>query len=58
MSPLKQGRPPKENARKGKLNLRLSDAELAEIQEVADALKTTRTDAILTAIRFWKQSSK
>lgn len=53
MSP-RTGRPPKENARKNDLNIRLTDEEKQEIQSVADALGMTRTDAIIKGIRLLK----
>ena len=53
MSP-RTGRPPKDNARKNDLNIRLTDEEKQEIQFVADALGITRTDAILKGIRLLK----
>ena len=55
MSP-RTGRPPKENARKNDLNIRLTDEEKQEIQFVADALGMTRTDAILKGIRILKEN--
>lgn len=51
MSP-RTGRPPKENARKTDLNIRLTEEEKQDIQFVADALGITRTDAILKGIRL------
>ena len=53
MSP-RTGRPPKENARKTDLNIRLTNEEKQEIQVVADALGISRTDAILKGIRILK----
>ena len=45
------GRPPKgETARRYKLNLRLSESEQQKLQNCADRLGTTRTDAIVYAI--------
>lgn len=55
MSP-RTGRPPKENARKNDLNIRLTDEEKQEIQFVADSLGITRTDAILKGIRILKEN--
>lgn len=55
MSP-RTGRPPKENARKNDLNIRLTDEEKQEIQFVADSLGMTRTDAILKGIRILKEN--
>lgn len=51
MSP-RTGRPPKENARKNDLNIRLTDEEKQEIQYVADKLGMTRTDVILKGIQL------
>ena len=53
MSP-RTGRPPKENARKNDLNIRLTDEEKQEIQFVADTLGVSRTDAILKGIKLLK----
>ncbi len=53
MSP-RTGRPPKENARKNDLNIRLTDEEKQEIQFVANALGVSRTDAILKGIKLLK----
>ena len=53
MSP-RTGRPPKDNARKNDLNIRLTDEEKQEIQFVADALGMTGTDAIIKGIRLLK----
>lgn len=49
MSP-RTGRPPKENPRNKQLNLRLTSGELSQIQKLADALQTSRTDAIIYAV--------
>lgn len=49
MSP-RTGRPPKENPRNCKLNIRLTSGELAMIQDLADSLRMTRTDAIIFAV--------
>ena len=54
MSP-RTGRPPKDNARKNDLNIRLTDEEKQEIQFVADALGMTRTNTILKGIRILKE---
>ena len=51
MSP-RTGRPPKDNARRNDLTIRLTDEEKKEIQFVADALGITRTDAIVKGIRL------
>ena len=53
MSP-RTGRPPKDNARKNDLNIRLTDEEKQEIQFVADVLGITRTDEIIKGIRLLK----
>lgn len=53
MSP-RTGRPPKKNARKNDLNIRLTDEEKQEIQLIADTLGITRTDAIIKGIRLLK----
>lgn len=51
MSP-RTGRPPKEDARRCKLNLRLTDKEAGLIQDCADALNKTRTDTIMYGINL------
>ncbi len=53
MSP-RTGRPPKDDARKSKLNIRLTEQEADLIQECADALKKTRTDTIMYGINLVK----
>lgn len=53
MSP-RTGRPPKENPRNVNLNLRVTKDEAALIQECADLLGTTRTDAIIRGIKLVK----
>lgn len=54
MSP-RTGRPPKgEQARTGKITIRVSSQEAQKIQECADRLKTTRTDAIMAGINMLK----
>ena len=57
MSP-RTGRPLKDNARHEKLNLRITEQEKEEIQKCADALSTTRTDAIMQGIRLLMNSQK
>ena len=47
---LRTGRPPKENPRNCKLNIRLTSGELAQIQKLADTLQVSRTDAIIYAV--------
>ena len=54
MSP-RTGRPPKgEQSRTEKITIRLSVLEAQKIQECADRLNTTRTDAIVTGIDLLK----
>lgn len=54
MSP-RTGRPPKgEESRTEKLNLRVSPKEVQTIQDCANKLKTTRTDAIMKGIDLLK----
>lgn len=54
MSP-RTGRPPKgEQSRTGKLTIRVSEQEAQKIQECADRLNTTRTDAIMAGIELLK----
>lgn len=54
MSP-KTGRPPKgEQSRKGKITIRVSDSEASKIQECADKLNASRTDAIMAGIDLLK----
>ena len=48
MSPA--GRPKTENPRNVNLNIRLTKSEAETVQECADRLKTTRTDAIMRGI--------
>ncbi len=57
MSP-RTGRPPKENPRNVNLNIRITEAEAKDIQECADAMGTTRTDAIMKGIDLLKKSLK
>lgn len=52
------GRPPKENPRNCDLNIRLTKREKETIQEVADSLGITRTDAIMKGIELLKAESK
>lgn len=54
MSP-RTGRPPKEEARKSKLNIRLTEKEAELIQECAEALNKTRTDTIMYGISLVKK---
>ena len=54
MSP-RTGRPPKgEQSRTEKITIRLSILEVQKIQECADRLNTTRTDAIVAGIDLLK----
>lgn len=50
MSP-KTGRPPKDNPRNVNLNIRVTKDEAQLIQDCADALHTTRTEAIIQGIK-------
>lgn len=50
----KKGRPPKVNPRNINLNIRITKQESELIQECADRLGTTRTDAILRGIDLVK----
>lgn len=50
MSP-RTGRPKLENPKKRSLTLRLSEEEAREIQECAEKLNISRTEAILKGIR-------
>ena len=52
MSP-RTGRPIKgEQARTGKITIRVSESEAQKIQECADRLNATRTDAIMAGINL------
>lgn len=54
MSP-RTGRPPKGlESRTEKINMRVSKTEVQIIQECADRLNVTRTDAIMTGINLLK----
>ncbi len=54
MSP-RTGRPPKgEQSRTEKITIRLSVLEVEKIQDCADQLNTTRTDAIVAGIDLLK----
>lgn len=44
------GRPPKENPRNVNLNIRITKDESKRIQDCADKLGTSRTDAIMKGI--------
>lgn len=55
MSP-KTGRPPKgEQKRTGKITIRVSEIEAQKIQDCADRMHVTRTDAIMTGIDLLKE---
>ena len=49
MSP-RTGRPPKENPRNVNLNIRITNDEAMRIQNCADKMNVTRTDAIMKGI--------
>lgn len=54
MSP-RTGRPQKgEQKRTGKITIRVSDLEAQKIQDCADKMKSTRTDAIMAGIDLLK----
>lgn len=54
MSP-RTGRPPKgEQSRTGKITIRVSESEAQKIQECADRMNVTRTDAIMAGIDLLK----
>lgn len=57
MSP-RTGRPPKENPRKVSLNIRLTEQEAKDIQECADGMGVSRTDAIIKGIELLKAEIK
>lgn len=49
------GRPPKgEQSRTGKITIRISEKEAQTIQECADKMNSTRTDAIMAGIDLLK----
>lgn len=49
------GRPPKgEQSRTGKITIRVSEREAQKIQECADKMNSTRTDAIMAGIDLLK----
>lgn len=53
--PPRTGRPPKgEESRTEKINIRVSKKEAKKIQDCADKLDTTRTDAIMKGIDLLK----
>ena len=52
---LKMGRPPKGNQyRTGKITIRSSEKERQDIQECADKMNVSRTDAIMAGIGLLK----
>ena len=54
MSP-RTGRPPKgKQSRTQKITIRISEQEAQEIQDCADKMKSTRTDAIMAGIDLLK----
>lgn len=54
MSP-RTGRPPKgEQSRTGKITIRVSEQEAQKIQECANRMNATRTDAIMAGIDLLK----
>lgn len=57
MSP-RLGRPPKENPRNVNLNLRLTVQEAKDVQDCADKLGVSRTDAIMKGIELVKSEIK
>lgn len=57
MSP-RTGRPKLENPRNVNLNIRITKQEAQDIQECADAMNTTRTNAIMEGIRLVKENLK
>ncbi len=49
----KTGRPPKgTQSRTGKITIRISDSEAQMIQDCADKMNLSRTDAIIAGIRL------
>lgn len=57
MSP-RTGRPPKENPRNINLNIRITKAESDKIQNCAEMLNMTRTDAIMKGIELVEKEIK
>ena len=57
MSP-RIGRPIKADARREKLNIRLTVEEKRDIEKCAELLNLSRTDAIMKAIRMVLESKK
>ena len=52
------GRPKAENPKTNVLHIRLTDAELAEIENLATKLKISKTETILRGIKQAKKNSK
>ncbi len=48
------GRPKVENPKKNVLHIRLTDAELAELENVAKKLKISKSEAVLRGIQLLK----
>lgn len=54
--PSKMGRPFKgEQARTGKITIRVSEKEASDIQSCADMMNVTRTDAIMAGVELLKK---
>ncbi len=52
----KMGRPPKgDQSRTGKITIRISEKEAQDIQECADKMNVSRTDAIMAGIGLLKK---
>lgn len=52
------GRHKKDNAKHKIFNIRVTDEEFAEIEEVAEKLKITKTEAVLRGIKLLKNPPK
>lgn len=57
MSP-KMGRPPKENPKKMKINVRLTEETAKDLEECAEALQISRASVIEKGVRLVKASLK
>lgn len=57
MSP-RTGRPKAENPRNINLNIRITKQEAQDIQDIADLLNTTRTNAIMEGIELLRSKHK
>ncbi len=57
MSP-RTGRPPKKNPRNVNLNIRITSDEAKRIQECAEKMNMTRTDAIMEGISLVEKEIK